>query len=94
MRFIKDKFETLLVTTILVSTMVVWVMSDYRPDVKEFLIAVFGAWLALLRIVQKPNVQTEAIITDSLETANTETGDIHAVELPKNITKKGENISL
>lgn len=90
MQFFKDKFEFLVVTVVLSIVMTVWVASNYRPDVKEFLIAVFGAWLAVLRIVQKPNITTDTLNTGSLDSANTEQGDIISETAPKTITKKGE----
>lgn len=52
--FWKDKFEFLFVSLVFLLVFSAWMQSGYRPDIKEFLIAVFGAWLALLRVVQKP----------------------------------------
>lgn len=76
-QFLKDKFEVILVSIVFMVVFVLWVQSDYRPDVKEFLIAIFGAWLALLRVVQRPsNVQAQTINADGIESASTQSGDI------------------
>ena len=91
MQWLRDKFEVLLVSVIFGSVFWIWVQSDYRGDVKEFLIAIFGAWLALLRVVQRPsNVQADTITTDSIDTAKTESGDIVSGTSPKKAIKSKE----
>lgn len=82
MQFLKDKFEFIVVTIVLSILLLVWVQSGYNPEVKELLIAVFGAWLAVLRIVQKPStvtantVNADGITAENIESASTESGDI------------------
>jgi hypothetical protein len=83
MNFLKDKFEILVVTALLIMIFLMWVQSDYRGDIKEFLIAVFGAWLALLKVSTRP--------LSAIGTASTESGDIitqpPAAEPPKDSKK-------
>lgn len=67
MNFLKDKFEVIIVTVMLGVMFGLWVQSDFRPDIKEFLIAVFGAWLALLKVSTRPT---------AIGSASTESGDI------------------
>lgn len=89
MQFFKDKFEFMVVTFVLLCVFWFWVQSDYRPDIKEFVIIISGAWLALLRVVQKPsNVQADTIQTDSIDTAKTQSGDIISGNPPKTSTKE------
>lgn len=82
MQFWKDKFELILVTVVLTLLIILWVNSGYRPDLKEFVIIISGAWLALLRVVQRPStvtagiLQTEEVTADNIEKASTESGDI------------------
>lgn len=75
--FIREKFEFLVVTAVLLVLIQAWVASDYRPDLKEFVIIVSGAWLALLRVVQKPGAPP---LSDSV---NTGSGDVIIQPTPK-----------
>lgn len=78
-QFLRDKFEVLLVSVVFALVFFLWNQTDFRTDVKEFLVAIFGAWLALLRVVQKPgSVTAQNVSADTIETANTQEGDIVA----------------
>lgn len=91
MQFFKDKFELMVVTIVFMVVFIVWINSDYRGDVKEFLIAVFGAWLTLMRIVQRPsNIQADTITADSIDTAKTGTGDIISTSPPTTAIRSKE----
>lgn len=88
--FFKDKFEVILVSTVFVMVFAMWVIYDFREDVKEFLIAIFGAWLALLRVIQKPStVKTDYISARNIEEATTQSGDV--VVVPSTKTNKKED---
>jgi hypothetical protein len=98
-QFLRDKFEVILVTIVLLLVFGSWVQSDYRSDLKEFVIIVFGAWLALLRVVQKPSTTTvaaggtlraDSISAESIDTANTEQGDIISGDAPNTMTSNKE----
>lgn len=94
MQFWKDKFEVLLVSIIFSLVFGAWVITDFRADIKEFLIAIFGAWLALLRVVQRPSqmqagtVNADLITAENIESASTESGDINTKRTSKAIARK------
>lgn len=84
-KLFRDKFDIILVGFIFLSIFVVWVWSGFNPEVKDFLIGIFSAFLALLGVRPRPNQQTD-IEAANIETANTETGDIKVT--PKTVTTK------
>lgn len=88
--FLREKFEFLVVTLVLIILIQAWIASGYRPDLKEFVIIVSGAWLALLRVVQKPGttINTDSVNADSIASATTETGDIVSKTPPATSTIK------
>lgn len=79
-QFIRDKFEVLLLFTLVIIIFTAWVRTV--PDVnsiKEVLMFVLGAMTALMRIVPRPtqNIQTENVQAENIEAATTKEGDIN-----------------
>lgn len=78
-QFIRDKFEILFLGILFVFVFMYWVNSEYNQNVKEVLMLILTAFVALMRIVPRPstNVNTDVMNAQKVDNANTEQGDIN-----------------
>lgn len=83
MNLFREKFDLVLVSLLFVGVLIVWVLSGYRTDVKEFGILLIGYVGAVLNIRRPPNqtINTDSIAANTLENAKTEHGNIIAGEI-------------
>lgn len=91
--FIRDKFEILLLCGLFVFVFIHWAYSGYKPEVKEVLMLILTAFVALMRIVpgRTTNIQTDTVNAQTIDTANTDKGDIVTSTDPENVSRTGSD---
>jgi len=77
LQIIRDKFDVILVTLALVIVGATWVNLGFEVKLEPYVFALFGSWLTVLGLRPRPNITTDTIKAENIETANTEKGDIY-----------------
>ena len=87
LQLIRDKFDVILVTIALIVVGSTWIQLGFEIKLEPYVFALFGSWLTVLGLRPRPNITTDTLRADNIESANTEKGDIFTLPTSKT-TKK------